>query len=97
MDELLDQHGLADTGTAEETDLTALRVRFQKVDDLDPGLQHLDYRALILERRSFTVNTPELRGLIVIQGRTAVERLTKRIKHTAEHVLADRNKDSLTG
>ena len=97
VDKLLDQHGLADTGTAEETDLAALRVRFQKVDNLDTCLQHLDHRALILERRSLAVNAPELRSLIVIQGRTAVERLSERVEHTAEHVLADRNKDSRTG
>ena len=35
VDQLHDQDSLADTGTAEQTDLTALGVGGQKVDDLD--------------------------------------------------------------
>jgi len=35
VDELHDQNGLSDPGAAEEPDLAALRVRRQKIDDLD--------------------------------------------------------------
>jgi len=41
VDELLDEHRLADTGTAEEADLAATRVRREQVDDLDARLEHL--------------------------------------------------------
>lgn len=37
VDELHDHHGLADTGTAEQPDLAALRVRGQQVDNLAGG------------------------------------------------------------
>ncbi len=37
VDHLLDEHRLADTGTTEQTDLSTLDVRGEKVDDLDAG------------------------------------------------------------
>ena len=40
-DQLLDQHGLADAGAAEQADLAALGVGGEQVDDLDPGLEDL--------------------------------------------------------
>jgi hypothetical protein len=43
--------GLADAGTAEHADLAALHVRFEQVDDLDAGLEHLTLRLDVLERR----------------------------------------------
>src|SRR3712207_8381764 len=36
-DHLLDQHGLADAGAAEQADLPAQDVRCEQVDDLDAG------------------------------------------------------------
>ena len=40
-DQLLDEHGLADAGAAEQADLAALLVRREQVDDLDAGLEDL--------------------------------------------------------
>jgi hypothetical protein len=40
VDELLDEHGLADTSTAEETNLATTGVRSQKIDNLDTSLQN---------------------------------------------------------
>ena len=37
VDELLDKHCLADTGTTEEANLTTLRIGLEKVDHLDTG------------------------------------------------------------
>jgi hypothetical protein len=48
-DHLLDQHGLADTGTTEQTDLAALDVRGQQVDDLDAGLEDLGLALELVE------------------------------------------------
>ena len=44
VDQLHDQHGLANTRTAEEADLTALGVRGEKVDDLNASDQLLGFR-----------------------------------------------------
>ena len=40
VDQLLDKHGLTDTGAAEQTNLTALGHRADQVDDLDAGFQN---------------------------------------------------------
>src|SRR4029079_18732552 len=68
VDQLLDEHGLADAGAAEQADLAALGVRREQVDDLDAGLEHLGRRGELLDRRSRTVDRParlrvELLGL----------------------------------
>ena len=47
VDQLHDQHGLADAGAAEEADLAALGVGRQKVDDLDARLEDLGVRRLL--------------------------------------------------
>src|SRR5207253_3076961 len=39
VDQLLNEHGLADAGAAEQTDLAAAGIRREQVDDLDPGDQ----------------------------------------------------------
>ncbi len=39
VDELLYEHGLAHTGTTEQTDLTTFGIGFQKVDHLDTGIE----------------------------------------------------------
>ena len=38
VDQLLDQYGLTYTGSTEQTDLTTLLVRAEKINDLDTGL-----------------------------------------------------------
>ena len=47
VDQLLDQHGLADAGAAEQADLAALGVGRQQVDDLDAGDEDLGLRRLL--------------------------------------------------
>ena len=51
VDQLQDEHGLADAGAAEQAGLAALGVRLEQVDDLDAGLEHLDLGRLLVERR----------------------------------------------
>ena len=51
VDELLNQHRLADTSTTEQTNLTTTRVGREEVDDLDTGLQDLSGSRLLDERR----------------------------------------------
>ena len=45
VDQLHDDDGLADAGAAEQSDLAALQVRLEQVDDLDAGLEHLAARS----------------------------------------------------
>ena len=67
-DHLLDEHGLADTGTTEQTDLAALHVRGQQVDDLDPGDQLLGLALELVEGRRLAVDRPVL-GVLGRAGR----------------------------
>ena len=41
VDELLDEHSLADTGTTEETNLSTTSVGSKEIDNLDTGLENL--------------------------------------------------------
>ena len=47
VDQLHDQHGLADAGAAEQADLAALGVRREQVDDLDAGDEDLRFGRLV--------------------------------------------------
>ena len=39
VNQFLDDRGLADPGTTEQTDLTTTKIWFQQVDNFDPGFQ----------------------------------------------------------
>ena len=58
LDQLLDQYGLTYTGTTEQTDLTTLGIRSQKVDNLDTCLQDLNNRTLLFKGRRISVDDP---------------------------------------
>ena len=89
-DELLDEHGLADSGTAEEADLAALHVGSEQVDDLDPGLEDLRRRLQLFEARRIAVNRPALVGLDLV---ALVDDIAENVEDTAEGRVADRNAD----
>ena len=61
VDQLLDEHRLADAGAAEQADLAALGVGREQVDDLDAGLEHLGRRRQVLDVRRVAVDRPALR------------------------------------
>ena len=93
VDQLLDQHRLADAGPAEQPDLAALDVRRDQVDALEAGLEDLDLRREVAERRRIAVDRPALdvgrrRGL-------AVDRLPDHVPQAAERRLPDRDGDRL--
>src|SRR6266567_1376660 len=67
-DHLLDEHGLADAGAAEQADLAALDVRGEQVEDLDPGLQDLRSGLELVERRRVAVDPPALLDLQARRG-----------------------------
>ena len=95
VDQLLDQHGLADAGAAEEADLAALHVRRDQVDDLDAGLEDLDRRREVAERRRVAVDRP---ALDVLAGRRlVVDRLADHVPEPAERRVADGDGDRPAG
>ena len=47
VDQLLDDHGLADAGAAEQADLAALGIGRQQIDDLDAGDQNFRFGRLV--------------------------------------------------
>ena len=94
VDQLLDQHGLADARAAEEAGLAAFGVRLEQVDDLDAGLEHLDLRRLLVEGRRRAVDRIDLGGL---DGRALVDRLADDVEDAAERLLADRDRDRRAG
>ena len=93
VDELLDQHGLTDTGTTEETNLSTTSVRSEEVDDLDTSLQNLGSGRLLNECRWVVVDGEEL---VALDRTTLVNGLTNDVHDTAKRALADGNLDGGT-
>src|SRR4029079_9952790 len=95
VDQLLEQYGLAGAGAAEEADLAALHVRGDQVDDLETGLEDLDGRREVAERRRITMDRP---ALAVLAGRLlVVDRLADHVPDPAKGGLADRDGDRRSG
>src|SRR5699024_5598270 len=92
-DHLLDQNGLADTGTTEQTDLPALDVRRQQVDDLHAGLEDLRLTLELVERRRLAVDAPLLP---VTAGSGRIQAVAEGVEDVALDDVADGNRDRLT-
>ncbi len=88
VDHLLDEHRLADAGTAEQPDLPALHVRLEEVDDLDAGLEHDRPRLEGVEGGGRSVDLPVVLDLA---DRVGVERLAEDVEDVAEHRVAHRH------
>ncbi|KAB5588085.1 Acetylglutamate semialdehyde dehydrogenase [Ceratobasidium theobromae] len=96
LDHLLDEDGLADAGAAEETDLAALDVRGEQVDDLDARLEHLLLRLELVEGRGLAVDGPalgDLEGLALLE----VEDVTGDVEDVALGDVADGHGDRGAG
>ena len=93
-DQLLDQNGLADTGTAEQADLAALRVGREQVHDLDSRLEDLLARGQVLDLRRVAMDRPALVGVDVA---LLVDRLAEQVEDPAERRLADGHCDRPAG
>ena len=92
VDELLDEHGLADARAPEEARLAASGIGLEKVHDFDAGLEHLDFGRLLLEGRRGPVDGQGLRGL---KRPRLVHRLARDIEDAAERLLAHGDRDRL--
>ena len=90
VDQLLDQDRLADPRAAEQAGLAPLQVRLEQIDDLDPGLEHLQLRALLFEGRRFAMDRQHRLG---VDGTHLVHRFPEYIDHPSESFLADGNHD----
>ena len=94
VDQLLNQNGLANACAAEQTDLTALGIGANQVDDLDAGFQNLGSGLLLLVGRSGTVDGPALDALY---RRFVVNGLTQQVKYTSQALFANGNGDRRAG
>src|SRR5581483_162408 len=93
VDELHDQNGLADTGAAEQAGLAALGVRFEKVDDLDARLEHLDVGRLFVEGGRLAMDGPVS---FRVHRTFVVDWLPENVQDAAERLPSDRNGDRRT-
>ena len=91
VDQLLDEHRLADPGSAEQADLAALDVGRDQVDDLEAGLEDLDLRGEVAEGGRIAVDRPAL-GIGCDVG-LAVDRLPDHVPEAPERRPADGNRD----
>ncbi len=91
MNQFLDDDRLADAGAAEQPDLAAADVGLEQVDDLDPGLEHLQFGRLVLEARRLAVDGPAFGRL----HRTIreVDRFAKNVHDAAERRRTYRHRD----
>ncbi len=94
VDQLHDEHGLADAGAAEEADLAALGVGRQQVDDLDAGDEDLRFRRLVLEGGRGLVDRIFRRAL---DGAGLVHRLADDVHDAPERGVAHRHLDRRAG
>ena len=90
IDQLFDQDCFADAGATEQTDLAALGIRADQVNDLDAGFKNFRRRHLLLKGRRGAVDAPVLRG---IGCGLIVNRISQQVKHTADAAFADRNRN----
>ena len=90
---LLNEHSLADTSTAEETNLSTTGVGSEQVDDLDTSDQNLGRGGLINERRGLGVDGQEL---VSLDGTTLVNGVTSDVHDTTQGSRADGNGDGGT-
>ena len=90
VDQLHDEHRLAHTGAAEQTDLAALDIRLQQVDYLDARREHLLRGGQFVELRRLAVN----RSLVCAVKRPhAVDPLARNIKQATLDLVADGHRD----
>ena len=94
VDQLHDDHGLADAGAAEQPDLAALRIGREQVDHLDPGDQDLGLGRLVDQRRRRLMDRHVDLG---VDRPPLVDRLADHVEDAPERLAPDRHRDRLAG
>ena len=92
VDKLHDKHSLTHTCTTEQTNLTTLHVRLQKVNDLDTRCEHLLVCGKILKLGRLTVD--RISTLHAERAHT-VNRLTDDVHHTTLDLLTCRHHNGI--
>lgn len=93
VDQFLNQDGLTDTGTTEQSNLTTSGVRSQQVDDLDTGLQDFGSSGLVNEGRSIGVDGSHLD---TFDGSSLIDGLTDDVHDSTEGLGTDGDGDGRT-
>jgi hypothetical protein len=90
-DQFHDEHGLADTGTAEHGGFAAFDERCKKVDNLDAGVKNLKTGTEPIDGRRRRMNG----AIFGTSGkrRPAIDRHAQRIEDAPEHVVSNRHAD----
>jgi len=90
VDKLHNKHGLTDTGTPEESNLTSTSVWVNKVNNLDTGHKNLCLGLLLSESWGISVNWESLCG---VNWSTLINWLANNVDDTAKETWADRHLD----
>jgi hypothetical protein len=88
--QLLNEDGLADTGTSKQTNLSTTGVGGQKIDDLDTGNEHLSGGGLLGELRGVGVDR---RHLGALDGTALVDGVAGDVHDTSESAATDGDHD----
>ena len=94
VDELLNQNGLADAGTAEQARLAATDVGLEQIDGLDAGLEDLGLGGELVETGRCMVDGVEL---LHLGHGLAVDGLAHNVPNSAERLGANGHLHGLTG
>ena len=94
VDQLLNEHRLADAGAAEQADLAAARIGREQVDHLDAGDEHLRFGGLIGEGGRFLMDGTAAFGL---HRAGFIDWLADDVDDAAQGAFADRHGDRRTG
>ena len=94
VDHLHHDDGLADAGAAEHAHLAAPREGDEEVDDLDPGLEHVDRGVLFDEGGSLAVDRA---SCLRLHGPEAVDRTSDDVEDPAQAFRPHRHADRSAG
>ena len=98
VDQLHDEHGLADTGTTEETDLTTSGVGGQQIDDLNTYLKYIIN--IEIAREEYSVSKSEETHLALKSAALFNHYLSYHLLHSASSPRTrnqENEKPSITG
>ena len=94
VDQLLHGDGLADAGTTKQSDLAALGIGAEQIDDLDAGDQHFRRARLFREGGGLAMDGG---GVFLADGTSFVDRLADHIHDAAQGGRTDGHADGGTG
>mmetsp|Transcript_59631 Transcript_59631/g.122294 ORF Transcript_59631/g.122294 Transcript_59631/m.122294 type:complete len:370 (+) Transcript_59631:679-1788(+) len=94
VDQLHDEHSLADTGTPEKSDLSSLGIWRQEIHDLDTSHQDLGLRGLLGESGRLSMDGHLSLG---IDGATLIDGLTNHVDDATQKLGTSRHHDGSSG